>query len=866
MSSYGYSLYDTGYFWQGKTGPTPSQNLYGLSLYSQLDVNPFVAVSRDYGTIILTWSQPQGTYFRFRLIANRYGFPVDENDGDLLIDSATFPGTSYADQDVIPGTYHYYGIYLQLSNTPPGIWQRAAFASCLAPSPNGMGQRLYDLLPTYFRELQDAELTTDSAGNQYLMQFLNAVGWGLDYLKTQYDVLFRHLNDPLFIPLGDLVNLAGQVGMPFQPEVPAHIMRKALANWTHVCQERGTPTGLRDNITLLTGYPVDLQSGANKMLENDQSGPVDPVPPAWNPGTGYVVNELVAFGSFIYKCVLAGNLTHAPTGTTAANTWWQVVQNVTDPAAALANPATVGGVSTWQALYPSLDAGGTFTIPAGSLAGTIGLPDPLAPTVWQHSAFSVFNKAGSAQDIMLRSVSQLASDRTGSNTGMTPDQLQAVKDGIPIPRLNTTTHGWLPGTRYATNSIVLYNGVLYQAQRASTNAVPPSLGTPLNANPYFETAVTPWTGRDNAAIVQSATQAFQGTKAMRITPDGSTANPGAQSETIAVIPGATYAGSAWTFIPAGFNANVCINWFDAFGQAVSTSSGPTVSVAANTWTKVTVTAAAPASAATAQFIPQLVGTPSTATVSYWDGVVLSCGQTPEWAVLSRDNRLRMMMSGYTAQSLTTAGNQTVQVVPFVEWYDEGGNLITANGQARVTARTAAAGTPGGPPNLSFDSFTLDTGTFLNGRLTDSKDQSWVTQAGAWQAGGFNGGSVYPAVAGTRSIATLTGLPGASGTPVWAGVTFGSAVPAGTDSGIVFRMTNISNYWRAGMTGLYKVVGGVAALAGNYSTPCQPGDRVAVQLNGNVITAYRNGVQVLSVTDSYNSTATLHGVAVEATTI
>jgi hypothetical protein len=863
MSSYGYSRYDTGYFWQGKSGPTASQNLYGLTLYSQLNVNPFVATSRDYGTIILTWSQPQGTYFRFRLVANRYGFPVDENDGDLLIDSATFPGTSYADLNVIPGTYHYYGIYLQISNTPPGIWERAAFASCLAPSPNAMGQRLYDLLPTYFRELQDAELTTDAAGNGYLVQYLNALGWGMDYLKTQYDVLFQHLNDPLFIPLGDLVNLAGQLGMPFQPEVPAQVMRKALANWTHVCQERGTPGGLGGHITLLTGYPVDLQSGPNKMLENDQSMPLHPVPAAWNAGIGYVLNELVTFGSFIYKCILAGGLGHAPTGTTAANTWWQVVQNVTDPGSALANPATVGGINTWQALYPGLDAGGGFATPAGSLVGTVGLPDPLATSNWTHNAFSVFNKAGTTQDIMLRSVSQVASDRTGSNTAMAPDQLQAVKDGIPVPRFNTTTHGWLPTVRYATNNIVLYNGVLYQAQRASTNALPPSPGTPVNANPYFTTTVSPWTPANSATIAQSVTQAFQGVNSMKVTPDGTHANPGASSETINVTPNAVYDFIAWAFIPAGWSTTqTSVVWLDAFGATISTTTSTVTNVAANTWTKILISPAqAPASAATAQLVISLNGTPSAATVSYWDALVLSCGQTPEWTVLSRDNRLRMMMSGYGAQSLTTAGNQTVQMVPFVEWYDEGGNPITSNGQARVTARTAVAGTPGGAPNLSFDSFTLGSGTFLDGRLTDSKDQSWTTQTGAWSVSGFNGGSVFPAVAGTRSIATLTGLA----TGVWAGVTFGSTVPAGTDAGIVFRLSTTSNYWRAGVSGLYKVTGGVAALMGTYAA-CLPGDRLVVQLNGNVITVYRNGAQVLSVTDSYNSTATLHGIAVEATSI
>ena len=86
-------------------------------------------MARDYATIMLQWTQPQGSIMDFRLLSNRYGFPVDENDGNILIDSSAFPGTAYADQDVIPGAYHYYGIYLLTE----GVWNRAGFASCLSP-------------------------------------------------------------------------------------------------------------------------------------------------------------------------------------------------------------------------------------------------------------------------------------------------------------------------------------------------------------------------------------------------------------------------------------------------------------------------------------------------------------------------------------------------------------------------------------------------------------------------------------------------------------------------------------------------------------------------------------------------------------
>lgn len=862
MSIYGYSVYDTGYYWQGKFGATPTQNYYGLQLYSQLNVQPFVATPRDYETIMVTWTQPQGTWYQFRLVANRYGYPVDQNDGNVLIDSTTYPGSSYADQQVIPGTYHYYSIYMRVNNIQPYVWERCGFASCLAPVSNGMGARMFNLLPVYFREMLNGDLTTDAAGNQYLVQFLNAIGWGFDYLKTQYDVLYQHLNDPMFIPLDDLVNLATELGMPFQPELPAHLMRKALANWTHVSQQRGTSAGISEHITLLTGYPIDLQVGANKMLEQDQSGPVDPVPQTWSANIGYVLNEMVTYQNYIYKCILAGGLGNAPTGTTAANTWWTVVQNTTDPNNTLQNANTVGGVNTWQALYPALDAGGNSTIPAGTLVNTIGMPNPVGADN-HHGAFSVFNKQATAQDIMLRSISQIASDRTaaGTNTNMAPDQQQAVKDGIPIPRINTQTNGWVSTTRYATNDIVLWNGVLYQALRASTGQTPPNPGTPLNANPYFETNITPWTAYGGATIAQSTAQAFQGTHSMLMTPNGSTANPGAQSDQFNVIPGATYVASTEVWISSAWATTLLyVVWLDPFGATISTSN-ITASVGATTWTQIQEPVTAPANAAKAFISVQLVGTPANTVLSYWDCTLMSCWGTPEWEVLSTDNRLRYMLSGYADGPVSQ-----VQVVPFVEFYDEGGNMITSNGNARLFARTAVAGTAGIEPNLTFDSFAMGPGTFLNGRQTDTQDQVWTTQLGSWAVSGFNGGSAYPASAGVRSQATVTGLAGASGTPIWLGVTFGSSVPSGTDAGIIFRWVSTSSYWRAGMTGLYLVTGGTASLIGSYSTACSPGDRLSVQLNGNNITVYRNGTQVLTTSNATNATATIHGIAVEGTTV
>ncbi len=872
MTAYGYSAYDSGFLYLGKVYPSSAHNYYGLSLYTPLNVNPFTAVPRDYATIMLRWAQPQGSIMDFRLLSNRYGYPVDENDGNILIDSSSFPGTAYADQDVIPGTYHYYGIYL----LNEGVWNRAGLTSCLMPFYYAEGARMYSLLPTYFREVSDAELTQDATDNQYIEQYLNVIGWSMDYLKTQYDMLARHLNDPMYIPLGDLVNLASELGMPFQPEVPASLMRKALASWTHVCQERGTPGGIGNNITLLTGYPLDLRSGRNLMLEDDQAFPASPVPVTWDAGTGYSPGgsgpgvtpaDMVIYGDYIYQCILTGGLGQPPSGSTLATTYWQCVQNITDPRNTLANSRTVGGLNTWEAIYPGLDDGGSYATPAGSLVNTIGLPDPLNAASWLHNAFSVFNKSGSTQDMMLRCVSRIPSDLTGSNTNIAPDPIQPVSDGIPIQQLSYAANGWSATARYATDAIVLYNNFLYQALRASTNALPPIPGQPVNANWTFATSVSPWTAANGAAITQSSTYAYTGTYSLKVTPNGTTATPAAQSEQMGVTPGASYLAEGWAYIAAGYDgAQIEIQWFDAFGQFISSSASSITNVSSATWTYLSETATAPGNAATGQLQVMLSGTPSSSVVSYWSEVSLSCWQTPEWQLISPDNRLWFILSGYTAQSLTTSGNQTCEVIPYVEWYDDGGNLITSSEQPRVIPRVASAGTPDYCPDLCHDSFCLRPWRHLNGRWTDTRDQQWVTHDGLWQCLPFYGGCVYPAEASTRCFATLTGLPGTTEAPYYIGCTIATAPAEGYDCGIVFRCASDSSYWRAGLSGLYSVTGGTSTLVESYSTACSPGDRLWVYLNGNAITVYRNGESVCTTTNSFNASSTSHGIACESSSV
>lgn len=93
-----------------------------------------------------------------------------------------------------------------------------------------------------------------------------------------------------------------------------------------------------------------------------------------------------------------------------------------------------------------------------------------------------------------------------------------------------------------------------------------------------------------------------------------------------------------------------------------------------------------------------------------------------------------------------------------------------------------------------------------------------------------------------------------------------------NAGVVFRFTNTSNYWRAffdGSTGLVflqKVVGGAASTVFSGGTMGASGGAVLARFNGSTIAVYVNGRLVGTTTDSFNSTATKHGLWINGNTL
>src|SRR6516225_1515697 len=141
----------------------------------------------------------------------------------------------------------------------------------------------------------------------------------------------------------------------------------------------------------------------------------------------------------------------------------------------------------------------------------------------------------------------------------------------------------------------------------------------------FQANISPWTGNNNAALAQSSAFSFasaaygKAQQSLKLTPDGVTATPGANSEQVAISATGTYSASAWVYIVAGYvtGANIAINWYNSSHTYISTTTPAALAIPAATWTQITNLApSVPGTAAFAQIVPQLSGTPAASVVMY----------------------------------------------------------------------------------------------------------------------------------------------------------------------------------------------------------------------------------------------------------
>lgn len=146
----------------------------------------------------------------------------------------------------------------------------------------------------------------------------------------------------------------------------------------------------------------------------------------------------------------------------------------------------------------------------------------------------------------------------------------------------------------------------------------------LNANTGFESGISPWT-ISGGTVVQSSTQKHSGSFSAQVTPSGSAFTVDLTSELVAVVPGRQYTVTGWVWVTTAVTSGFVFGagFWDSGNNAVSFVNATLTSIPATTWTQVTATFTAPATAAFVAIHNQLTNTPPASNVFYLDDVSIT---------------------------------------------------------------------------------------------------------------------------------------------------------------------------------------------------------------------------------------------------
>jgi len=157
--------------------------------------------------------------------------------------------------------------------------------------------------------------------------------------------------------------------------------------------------------------------------------------------------------------------------------------------------------------------------------------------------------------------------------------------------------------------------------QVSANTATPSGPSLQTLDGTFESGVAGW-GISNGTLAQSSAQSHGGSNSGLLTTTGTPTQTTFRSGFITVNAGGTFRGWAWARAAASTpNITFSVDWYDASSTLLSTSTSGTITLAANTWTRLDTGAiTAPAGAAFAKYGGTMLGNPPAGRAVFWDDV------------------------------------------------------------------------------------------------------------------------------------------------------------------------------------------------------------------------------------------------------
>lgn len=745
---------------------------YGVSYYGSdnpinFDATPFTAKPYNYGSIVLNWADPKGSWSQLVIVRNPYGFPINAYDGTtvLTVNNGADPIT-YVDSGLVQGQFYYYSIFVY--NLTQYTWTNAANAISISVKNYNNTDDLYAYLPEIYKIAQPYVATSDW-DNPTLYSFLSNFGFQLDYVHTLTDLLEQKYN--VETVSGVLVpTMMNQFGQTYEPAIGLQQNRIILRDAVTLTRQKGSLQGLLAFVKDFTGWGVP-----------------DPIPNAtftYNSSSGQYVLTIPT-GSVSYTYASGGTsgtntvVITVPSGTTIT-TGSAIIGAGIQPNTTITNVAVTTTTTRTLTLssYLFATASGIYTVipvaPNPSVAGMqVGsnLMLDYNDSSFEESSGHWVSTDGTADVDQVDTLSITSFSLTSNVATLVIGSHQfdvgnyVTISGLSSPLFNTST----PVQLTAVNQSSSISFALTSSDVASTSGYNLATSAYGTVTPY----PTPWSEPSAPTLFPNKTSGVMSLLNTSTSAQTVTAYCGDDvpiTNGIPVVPGTTYCFSIFAAKGQAGTARTItssIKWYNRFGVYISTSNGTGVSDNTVTFSssyRPYVSATAPSTAYYAcpgVSIASFAGSASNEH-HYFDAAQFEVGSTPssfeearQIKLTLRANRINELTNPNFASVTapwTTTGSATASIdatlpEPTTATYTVTTTQITSN-VATVTVSTPHTLQVGSSVYLSNITGTGVTSANYNGARTitaitlysfsyavTATDQTAKTTTGsAWQTG------------------------------------------------------------------------------------------------------------------------------------
>lgn len=258
MARYGLDYYSAKSFPLSYYGPDSPISFVAEDFFGQ---------SVGYGQVNLTWITPTGAWAKLRIVKNKYGYPININDGQTIFETTRGNDPQFyvdVNRPNEPKVF-YYSVFV--FETTQLSWVLAGKTTGLSVYNYGTQTRLYDYLPDVMK-LVSPYSAGSSTDNKDLKDFLSVFGFKFDYIKSLAQLSKEKYNTEKTV--GTLIPpLLNQFGIAYEPEIGFERSRVLLRDVLLIEKTKGSRDGLKSYIKGFTGWgvPQPLATTPNPPVE-----------------------------------------------------------------------------------------------------------------------------------------------------------------------------------------------------------------------------------------------------------------------------------------------------------------------------------------------------------------------------------------------------------------------------------------------------------------------------------------------------------------------------------------------------------------------------------------------------------------------